>query len=172
MVCRRSAGRKVGRPPRPLARPAIFSQKSPWASTSRAHRFIETHLSPNPIQGIRLAVADEKSPRKKKGVERAGEEDEGPRVGKAAVLLLQGGQAPGYRLHPLQGQRQAQAAPGILHHRRGRRLVPPPPASRQRLRLRRGVCGVSIALRFPPLFLPVPPIGVEGVPSLQRATDY
>lgn len=88
------------------------------------------------------------------------EEDEGPRIGEAALRVLQGGEAPGDRLHPLHLQPEAQAAPGLLHHRR----LPPSPAAAH-LRLRRRVRRVR---RVPPLSLPAVCFLFLTVPAKQR----
>lgn len=92
--------------------------------------------------------------RRRRRREEEEEEDEGSRVGEAAVRVLQGGEAQGHRVHPVQGQRQAQAAPGLLHARRGRRRLPPPTSAAAHQHIpgcRRRRCGVR---RPPP---PLPP---------------
>lgn len=128
----------------------------PWAVTLTAHH-IQHHQTltkwSRRLGGARRIWSLAEGSRRR-GREWGKEEDEGPRVGEAAVRVLQGGEAPGHRLHPLHRQPQAQAAPGLLHHRRSRRVMPPAAASqRLGLRLRRGVRGVRNTASLPRFLL-------------------
>jgi hypothetical protein len=137
----------------------------PWATTLSAHQF-QPHQtltkkparrSPNLEVARRGERREEGSKEEEAEGERVGrEEDEGPRVGEADVRVLQGGEAPGHRLYPLHRQPQAQAAPGLLHPRRSRRIMHPPAAAIaaacQQHRLRRSVHRVRRPPSLPQFF--------------------